>query len=264
MDAQADLKARYGGAALVTGASDGIGEAFARNLARAGFDLILVARRQERLEALANELAQGSGVRATPLAADLSGREGVAATLAETAKTDIGLFVAAAGFGASGNFVDNDIADELDMLDVNCRAVLQMTHAFARRFIARGRGGIVLMGSLLGFQGVARAANYAATKAYIQTLVEGLRPELKPKGVDIISVAPGPVRSGFAARAKMDMGAAARPDEVPGPALEALGRATTTRPGALSKLLEASMTGLPRRARSAILGRVMAGMTKAQ
>jgi short-subunit dehydrogenase len=128
--------------------------------------------------------------------------------------------------------------------------------------VARGRGGLVLMSSLLAFQGVPRAANYAATKAYIQSLAEGLRKELAPHGVDVIASAPGPIHSGFARRAGMSMSMGQRPSAVARTTLLALGRRATVRPGWLSKLLELSLAFLPRRGRSWILARVMAGMTR--
>ena len=100
-------------------------------------------------------------------------------------------------------FIDSDLEVELNMIDLNCRSLAQMTHTFGGRFAKRGRGGIVLMSSLVAFQGVPRAANYAATKAYVQSLAEGIRAELKPLGVSVLASAPGPVKSGFGARAGM-------------------------------------------------------------
>ena len=160
--------------------------------------------------------------------------------------------------------MDAPVDSELDMVDVNCRVVVELSHHFARRFAARRRGGMVLMSSLLAFQGVPRAATYAATKAFIQTFAEGLRLELRRCGVDVIASAPGPVRSGFEARANMRMGAAVNPDVVARQTLQALGRRATVRPGFLSKFLEASLLPLPRRARSLIMAAVMAGMTRHQ
>jgi short-subunit dehydrogenase len=174
---------------------------------------------------------------------------------------DIGLVVAAAGFGTSGRFAETSLADELDMLEVNCRAVLVLAHHFAPRLQARGRGGIVLLASLVGWNGTPNAAHYAATKAYNQVLAEGLGRELKARGVDVLSVAPGPVRSGFAHRAGMVMGAAETPETVARAALAALGRRTTVVPGRLSKLLTYSLALLPRGVRISILGRVMGSMT---
>ena len=148
------------------------------------------------------------------------------------------------------------------MIDVNCRAVVALAHAFGARFAQRGRGGLILFSSVVAFQGVPRASTYAATKAFVQTLAEGLGAELRPFGVDVLASAPGPVRSGFAARASMTMGAALSPDDVARGTLHALGRRRTTRPGWLSKLLGVSLLTLPRPARTGVMGLVMAGMTR--
>jgi short-subunit dehydrogenase len=251
---------RCGPWAMVTGASDGIGRDLARALARRGLSLALVARREDRLRALADELTP-LGVETRVIPADLGTPEGVALTLARTADLDLGLFVAAAGFGTSGPFLDGDLAAELAMIDVNVRAVAALTHPLARRLAQRGRGGVVLLSSLVAFQGVARAANYAATKAWVQSFAEGLHHELKPRGVDVLASAPGPVRSGFASRAKMTMGFAARPDDVADATLRALGRRAVVRPGWLAWLLEMSLATLPRWARVRMMGVIMAGMT---
>lgn len=127
---------------------------------------------------------------------------------------------------------------------------------------ARRTGGIVLFSSIVAFQGVPRQANYAATKAWVQVYAEGLRHELKPKGVDVLSVAPGPVATGFAARAGMTLGSAERPEVVARAALNALGRKGTVRPGRLATMLEAALSPLPRRGRTRIMGQVMAGMIR--
>jgi hypothetical protein len=256
------LRERYGPWAVVTGASDGIGRALARRLAEAGVRLVLAARRRDALEALGAELGAAWGVEARAVAVDLATAAGVEALVRATAGLDVGLLVASAGFGTSGDFVAGDVATELQMIDVNCRAVAALSHAFAGRFVGRGRGGLLLLSSLVAFQGVPRAANYAATKAYVQSLAEGLRHELGPRGVDVLATAPGPVRSGFAARASMTMGAAQTPDEVARATLRALGRRGTVRPGWLAKALELSLALLPRWGRVRAMGAVMAGMTK--
>lgn len=256
------LAQRYGPWAVVTGASDGIGRALARELARHGVSLALVARRRDALDALAEELRRGQGVDVEVVPADLASPRGVAAVVAATAARDVGLLVAAAGFGTSGPFVEGDVDRELELIDVNVRAVAALAHHFGRRFAAKGRGGLVLMSSLVAFQGVPRAANYAASKAYVQSLAEALRAELAPQGVDVIASAPGPVHSGFGLRAGMRLGAAAAPEVVARETLAALGRRGTVRPGWLSKLLEWSLAALPRRARVRMMARVMAGMTR--
>lgn len=254
------MREKYGPWAVVTGASEGIGRAFAQELAARGFSVVLVARRREALEAVAASLGTPSVI----VAADLSTGEGLSAVRTACADLDVGLLVASAGFGTSGRFVDGDLARELAMIDVNCRAVAVLAHHFGSRFAQRGRGGLVLMSSLVAFQGVPRAANYAATKAYVQSLAEGLRVELAPFGVDVISSAPGPVRSGFERLADMRMSMAEAPASVAGETLDALGRRGTVRPGWLSKALEWALTFLPRWGRVRMMGVVMGGMTKHQ
>jgi uncharacterized protein len=263
-EGQRRMRSKYGPWALVTGASDGIGRAIAMQLARSGLNLVLVARRHGVLEALAAELARQYRIEVRYLALDLGKSAAVDTIVSATAGLDVGLLAAIAGFGTSGRFVDGSLDRELDMVDVNCRAVVALSHHFSRRFAAQRRGGLILMSSLLAFQGVPRAANYAATKAFIQTFAEGLRLELSRCGVDVVSSAPGPVRSGFGARADMRMGSAASPEIVARQTLQALGRRTTVRPGFLSKFLEGSLLPLPRGLRSRIMAVVMGGMTRHQ
>jgi short-subunit dehydrogenase len=150
------------------------------------------------------------------------------------------------------------------MLAVNCEALVSLSWYFGRQFRQRGRGGLILMSSIVGFQGMPFASHYAATKAYVQTLAEGLSIELRRHGVDVLASAPGPTESGFAERANMKMGKALRPVDVAQRTLNALGRKTTVLPGFLSKLLRYSLAPLPRWARIRIMGKVMRGMTKHQ
>lgn len=244
--------------AVITGASDGIGRAFALELAAQGYACVLVARNVERLQDVAGIIGPAH---CRVLVADLSHAAAVDQIVAATSDLNVDLLVAAAGFGTSGPFIDNDIDDEIAMIDVNCRAVAALTHKFGGQMAVRHRGGIILFSSLVAFQGVPRSANYAATKAYIQTLAEGLRSELKSFGVDVLSVAPGPIASGFAARAKMTMGMSQTPDIVARQSLAALGKVTTVRPGWLAKLLIGSLSLLPRRGRTLVMAQIMAGMT---
>lgn len=254
---------KYGIWAVVTGASSGIGRAFASELAANGFNLVLVARRQPELFQLSSELEHTFGVEARVLALDLSDRSANEQLMMECEALDIGLLVAAAGFGTSGRFIDAELVDELDMVDVNCRAVTEQVHYFARRFARNKKGGIVLLSSIVAFQGVPKSSNYAASKAYIQTLAEGLYYELKPYNVDVLAVAPGPVDSGFAERARLSPGKMETPDIVAKQSMAALGTRITVRPGSLAKLLNFLLT-VPRYFRIRIMALVMAGMTKPQ
>lgn len=255
------FRSSYGPWAVVTGASSGIGREIAREVAERGVHLVLVARQGERLRELAVELTRTFGVETRVIVADLATDAGITSVIDGTSDLEVGLLVAAAGFGTSGSFLDADERVEREMLDVNCRAVLLHSLAFGRRFAQRGRGGIVLMASLVGWQGVPFSAHYAATKAYVQSLAEALHVELAAHGVDVLASAPGPVHSGFAARAGMHMGIALGPAAVARATVAALGRRGTVVPGALSKLLTWSLVPLPRWARVRVMGRIMGGMT---
>jgi short-subunit dehydrogenase len=259
---QEGFLARYGPWAVVTGASSGIGREIALGLAEAGLNLVLVARRRDVLERLASDIEAHREGEIRVVAADLASESALGTVEEATQDLDVGLLVAAAGFGTSGPFLESSLEEELEMLDVNCRAPLRMALHFGRRFARRGRGGIVLMSSIVGFQGTPNAAHYAATKAYVQTLAEALNVELAPLGVDVVASAPGPTDSGFAARASMQMRVALEPQDVARSTLKALGRTSTVLPGALSKLLAYSLLPLPRWARVRIMGRVMGDMTK--
>ena len=259
---QERFRARYGPWAVVTGASDGIGREMALRLAAAGLNLVLVARRRPVLDGMAAELRTRHRIETRVLDVDLANGDAMAAIEAGTRDLDVGLLIAAVGFGSSGPLLDAPLDRELEMLRVNCGAVLGLISRFGRRFAERGRGGVVLMSSLVAFQGVPLSANYAATKAYVQSLAEALHVEFAPLGVDVLASAPGPVRSGFASRAGMRMGAALEPATVARATLDALGRRTTVVPGLLSKVLTYSLVPLPRWARARVMGRVMRGMTK--
>ncbi len=256
------FRRKYGPWALVTGASNGIGAAIATELAARDLNLILVARNKKRLAEQIQTLHAKYSVDAIAVAADLAHKEGVRNVLNEIAEKEVGLYVGCAGFGTAGDFAGNDLMDELDMIDVNCRALAELAHPLARSMRARQKGGIILMSSIVAFQGVSNSANYAATKAYVQTLAEGLFDELKPHGIDVLASAPGPVDTGFAARADMKMGGAANAREVAISTLAALGRRKTVRPGIQSKLLGYGLGSLPRAIRSRILAGIMMGATK--
>jgi creatinine amidohydrolase len=172
------LKGRFGPIALITGASDGIGRAFAVELAEHGFDLILVARRDAVLQELALDLGTRFGVNVRAVAVDLSDPGAVPQLMSLTDSTHVGLVVAAAGFGSIGPFLDQDVASEINMVDLNCRSVVELSYGFGQRMAAQKRGGIVLFGSLVGFNGAPLSATYAATKGFVQSFAEGIAAEI--------------------------------------------------------------------------------------
>jgi hypothetical protein len=254
---------QYGPVALVTGASSGIGLALADLLAAAGFELVLCARNAAALESMAERYRTTYQSRVWVHAADLSDSQGVQSLMAYTRGKDLGLFIHAAGFGTSGKFADADIAIEQNMLRLNCEALLLLAHHFGRLFVERKRGGIIMLSSIVAFQGVPNAAHYAATKAYVQSLAEGLAREFSPLGVDLLAAAPGPVESGFGPRSGMQMKGAMKPGDIALPILRALGKTTTVLPGRLTKVLTYALRTVPRWGKIRIMEKVMYGMTHA-
>jgi short-subunit dehydrogenase len=253
--------ARYGPWAVVTGASDGIGKACANELAAAGLNLILVARRESALTELARALQTSHGITVQVMATDLADPVATAALLERTRAFDVGLLVAAAGFGSSGPILTQSDSSEREQIAVNCEAVLGQCMHFGRRFAERKRGGVVLFSSVVAFHGTPWSANYAATKAYVQSLAEALRHEWAPLGIQVVASAPGPVATGFSARARLTMGASLSPEVVARQSLRALHRGGTVRPGWLSKLLGWSLATAPRALRVRIMGGIMHGMS---
>jgi uncharacterized protein len=188
--------------ALVTGASTGIGEQFARILAERGNDLVLVARDRVRLEALAKELEDAHRVNAEVLSADLVEPAELAAVERRAAAVDI--LVNNAGFGTFGSFHELDIETEANEVKLNILAVVRLTHAAARGMAARGKGGILNVASLAGFQPTPNDATYAATKAFVLSFTQAVHEELKGSGVSVSVLAPGFTKTEFQARASFD------------------------------------------------------------
>lgn len=185
-----DFKQQYGPVALVTGASSGIGESFAKLLAAAGLDLCLVARRADRLQQLADTLQQEHGVSVSLCAVDLSDPGAIDSIKAATATLDIGLLVNNAGFGLKGAHQENDSAEMDAMLQVNCVAPMQLCHHFIPQLLQRGRGGILFTGSVEGLMGFPYSASYAGSKAFIKNFAESLWGELQDKGIQVLDLCP--------------------------------------------------------------------------
>lgn len=187
--------------AVVTGASSGIGRAFAIKLAGQGYDLLLVARRHEELTALANEL-RAPGASVDCLALDLTDPTAVDAIAAALGERDLALLVNNAGFGLFGLFADTDGSRELAMIDLNVRAPTLLAKRLLPALM-RTRGGIINVASTAAFQPGPWMAVYYATKAYLLSFSEALAEELAPRGVRVMALCPGPTRSGFQDQAAM-------------------------------------------------------------
>ncbi len=175
--------------ALVTGASSGIGAEFAKQLAGRGYELVLVARRSERMQQLASELPGVAHVVSCDLANEAAG---LAAKVAELG-VEVDLLVNNAGFGTHGRFVDIDPVRDAELVRVNCEALLTLTHAFLPGMVSRRRGGVITVASTAGMQPIPFEIGYAASKAFARSFSEALSAELRGTGVKALCVNPGPV-----------------------------------------------------------------------
>ena len=187
------------GLAVVTGASSGIGRAYAESLAARGYPLLLVARRADRLDELARRATEAHGVAAATVVADLATDEGLAACreAIDGHEGPIEVVILNAGFGASGPFAQIDRERQDQMVRLNCVAVVDLAAHAVPRMVAQGHGALVVVSSAAAWQPVPGMATYAATKAFELHLAEALAEELRGTGVRALAVCPGPTRTEF-------------------------------------------------------------------
>ncbi len=260
----AQFAAKYGPWAVVAGASEGLGAAFAGALARRGLNLLLLARRSEQLEAVAGPLRAAVEVRTAAL--DLAAPD-LAERLAEaSAGLDVGLCVYNAAASQIGPYLAQSLADKQRMLDVNCRGPMIAAHVFGERLVARGRGGLLLMSSLTAFWGSPLLATYGASRAFNLSLGEALWYELGPRGVDVLVCCAGATRTpGFERSSGPDGPRAMAPEAVAQEALDALGGAPSMVPGRANRAAALVLARLlPRRRAVAILGSQTARLNRSR
>jgi uncharacterized protein len=265
------MRERYGPWAVVAGASEGLGAAFATELAGYGINLILVARRPEPLHALASTVSTASrssnvstvDVEAVPVVADLSTEDGLARVRDAAAGREVGLVVANAAYSPIGRFVAMDPAETTRALDLNCRAPLALAHHFLPPMVERGRGGFVVMSSLAGQQGSPPISVYAATKAFGAVLAEGLWAELRGTGVDVVTCVAGAVETpGLAASKAKRAPGTLPPAAVARAALRGLGHGPRVVPGLTMRVSSVVMSRLlPKRAAIAMIARASRDLT---
>lgn len=239
---------------LITGASAGLGEGFARALAAQGEDLILTARRVDRLDALAAELRAKHKIAVHLFPADLADPQAPARLLADIAAAGLTIdqLVNNAGFGVQGAFADGDAAAQLGMIDLNCRALVALTHGVLPQMIARKSGGILNIASIAAFQPGPWLAVYYASKAFVLSFSEAVHEEAKPHNVRVAALCPGPTRTEFAAVAGMGESAlfktfASDADAVVNDGLKALaGNQAVRISGAANTLMAESIRLTPR------------------
>jgi short-subunit dehydrogenase len=214
---------------LITGASSGIGEVFARKLAARGRNVLLVARSEDKLITLCNELGRSNSIRAQYVALDLSEPDAAERLFAEAEKRSltIDLLINNAGFGSMGEFSQLDLARELNMIDLNIKSLVELTYKFLAPMRERKQGAIINVASTAGFQAVPFMATYAATKAFVLSFSEALWEENRPFGIKVMALCPGVTETNFfeAARGKKPPARVSQtPEEVVDTALKGLSR----------------------------------------
>lgn len=218
---------------LITGASSGIGAAFARKLAARGRNVLLVARSEDKLIALCNELGRLTSIRAQYLAIDLQQPDAAAQLFEETQKREleIDMLINNAGFGSMGDFVRLDLNRELEIIQLNIRALVDLTHRFLQPMRDRKRGTIINVASTAGFQAVPYMATYAASKAFVLSFSEALWDENRMHGVHVMALCPGVTETNFFEASGIDqppMRTIQTAEEVVDTALRALDRQKST------------------------------------
>ena len=214
---------------LITGASSGIGAAFARKLAALGRNVFLVARSEDKLITICNELGRVSGVRAQYFVLDLTAPDAAARLFEETQKRDlqIDMLINNAGFGSMGNFAQLDAKRELEMIDLNVKSLVDLTHRFLVPMRERKQGTIINVASTAGFQPVPFMATYAATKAFVLSFSEALWEENRLYGIHVMALCPGVTETAFFEAARMErppMRGSQTPEEVVDAALVGMRR----------------------------------------
>ncbi|MCH2101307.1 MAG: SDR family oxidoreductase [Planctomycetes bacterium] len=256
-----DFAQSYGPWALVTGASSGLGERYARALAARGLNLIVIARRKERLRTLAEELHTEHGVQVDVVATDLLKARSMRAIEEAVEGRELGLVVCNAGFGASGRFHELDRNRQIDMVRLNCEAPVRLLHALSPYLIQRGHGGVIMLASTASFQCTPWMAVYGATKAFDLHFAEALTVELGLHGIDVLSVCPGHTATEFHEVAGVDRsatgGAPADPTEVVEQSLRKLGHKMTWTHGARNRWMSFATRLAPRSISAWIAGKIL-------
>jgi short-subunit dehydrogenase len=212
---------------LITGASSGIGEVFARKLAAQRHNLVLVARSEQRLADLCNELGRDHTIHCQFIVADLTDPSAPRNLFAETEKREleVDFLINNAGYGSSGEFIEQDLDKELQMIDLNVKALVALTYLYLKPMRERGTGSIINVASTAGFQAVPYMTTYAATKAFVLSFSDALWEENRAHGVKVIALCPGVTDTNFFAASEMErppMRIAQTPEQVVDVALKGL------------------------------------------
>jgi short-subunit dehydrogenase len=214
---------------LITGASSGIGEAFARRLASEGGNVLLVARTENKLSTLCSELGRAHDVNAQYVALDLTEKDAPAKLFAETVerKLDVEMLINNAGFGSMGDFLELELERELEMIDLNIKALVALTYLFLKPMRERGGGSVINVASTAGFQPVPYMTTYAATKAFVLSFSDALWEENRAHGISVMALCPGVTDTNFFSASEMErppMRISQTPEQVVDTALKGLKR----------------------------------------
>ena len=233
------LLSKYGQWALITGASSGIGRAFALQLAQQGFSLVLVARNQKALEQLATELKSKYQAETMIVASDLSTIDAVSELYSKVSSLNIGLLIPSAGIDEMGKFIDKDYELIEKMLFLNVQAPTKLAHLFGQKMKDRERAAIILVSSIFAYQGIPNFAAYAASKSYILTLGETLNVEMSKHGIDVLVLSPGLTDTPFSQSMPIDFSKipmiAQQANQVARTGLKHIGKKPTVVSGVLNK-----------------------------
>jgi short-subunit dehydrogenase len=249
------LKEKYGCWALITGASSGIGEEFSKRLASEKMNLILVARRKDRLEKLTEELKVKYGVKIVVVPLDLSKDKFMDELKEYVEDREVGFLINNAGFGYNGEFGEGDVEKLTDMIRVNCIAPTLLTHHFVQSMKERKKGAIIFLGSLVGYLPIPFTTTYSATKAFNLFMGEGLWYELRKYNIDVLALNPGGTDTEFQKVANTSAGPIPRTvEEVVNTAMNNLGRRPSVVDGFYNKVLSVIPRFITRRSTLMIAG----------
>ncbi len=249
---------KYGEWAIITGASSGIGKEFAFKIANEKINLVLVARRFELLKNIKNEIESKNNVQVKIIALDLSMTENLEQLFSELSEIEIGILVNNAGFGFSGDFVNQDFSSIKNMVNLNCVAPALLTNYFANKMIKKNRGAIIFLSSILAFYSTPFSAVYSASKAFNLYIGQALAVELRKNNIDVVAVSPGSTKTDFFKVAKMKGGPFLRNTEkVVHTALKNLNKKSSVVDGLINKVLVLITKFLPRTFTTRLAGEII-------
>lgn len=238
-----NFKQKYGNWALISGATSGIGEELANQLAAKGLNIALVARKEKELIEKSAYLMDTYGVQTKCIAADISNQEGIEKVKSEAKDLEVGLLVLAAGLEVNGAFEKNNVDRELQVIQLNVVATMQLTHHFIAPMVQRKTGGVIMISSLSGHMPNPYFANYAGTKAFVLNFGASLYGELLPKGVDVTVLSPGLTKTPMIKDNGVDFSktpmSAMEPSLVAKKAIDSLGKKFLAIPGGKNNIMAA-------------------------